>query len=197
MTGSRAGDMLATLKNGKESTSRKNLRVQLALERILGRSVESDYVSAAMRQGIEREPEAIGVYEVITGRMVRTTGFLRCTDIAAGCSLDGHINDFEGIIEVKCPIPATHLEALRSNRVPPEYIPQVTHNLMVSGAKWCDWLSYNPDFPEKINTVLVRIVREDFAIMSYRRALEAFLTEVDSAESEIREMMAREAELRA
>jgi putative phage-type endonuclease len=188
MTGSRAADMLATRSDKKEAASRRNLRTQLALERVIGRTSESDFQSAAMKQGIEREPEAIGVYEMITGRIVRQTGFLRCVDIAAGCSLDGHVNDFEGIVEIKCPIPATHLESLRTQKVPSEYIPQVTHNMMVTGARWCDWMSYNPDFPDKINTVLVRVIREDFGLMAYRRALEAFLLEVDAVEKEIRQL---------
>ena len=190
VTGSNAEDMLATRKDGKPAAGRKNLRSRLALERVLGRAVEKDFQSAAMKQGQSRELDAVNAYELITGRVVRATGFLKHDTLAAGCSLDGHVGDFEGIIEIKCPLPATHLETLRNNEVPSEYKPQVMHNMFITGAKWCDWISYNPDFPDNISTLVVRVMYSEFELMAYRRALEAFLKEVDEEEAEIRQRMA-------
>lgn len=188
VTGSDASDMCATRADGKPSTSRMNLKMKLALERVLGRAVEKDYQSAAMRQGQEREQDAVHAYELITGRVVRYTGFLRHNELQAGCSLDGHVGEFEGIIEAKCPIPATHLEALRSRKIPKNYIWQTTHNMFISGAQWCDWISHNPDFPEAIQTVIVRQIRNEFEVMAYGRALKTFLAEVEAMEAEIRQL---------
>jgi predicted phage-related endonuclease len=189
LTGSRADDVISEpTKAGKERVGRRNLRVQLALERLVGHTMESDYQSWEMRQGIEREPEAREFYEAITGSIVEQTGFLRSEEYLVGCSLDGHVDGMEGIIELKCPTPAIHLEALRYNRVPQEYMGQVWHNLWVSGAKWCDWMSYNPDFPEGAQAKRVRVKRVKSDIDRYSLAALLFLTEVEKEYKDIAQL---------
>src|SRR5437879_4169734 len=97
LTGSRAADMLATVKSG-EAASRRNLRTQLVLERLTGRVQETGFVSAAMQQGIDREADAYAAYEALTGQHLVRTGFLRHDTLMVGCSLDGHAGDFESLI---------------------------------------------------------------------------------------------------
>lgn len=179
VTGSAAADMLATLKSGGEAAGRRNLRVRLVLERITGRSQENGYQSAAMQQGTEREPDAYAMYEALTGRLLTSSGFIEHDTLAAGCSLDGHVDGFAGIIEIKSPIPATHLEYVKSGMVPGEYLKQIQHGLFITGAQWCDWLSYNPDFPEGLQVKLVRVHRNDAETAEYEKKLTAFLAEVD------------------
>jgi YqaJ-like recombinase protein len=178
LTGSRAADMCATIKSG-EAAARRNLRVQLVLERLTGRSQESAYQSPAMAQGIEREADAVGVYEATAGRLLQTTGFLVHPSLMAGCSLDGHVGDFEGIVEVKCPIAATHLDYLRSGVIPDAYMKQIIHGLWITGAGWCDWLSYSPDFPEPLQVKLVRVQRDETQMKAYELLVRQFLAEVD------------------
>lgn len=179
LCGSRSADMLATIKSGGEAAGRRNLKAQLVLERLTGRPQDSDYVSPAMQQGIDREADALLLYEALTGQVVIRTGFLSHAALLAGCSLDGHLGDFDGIVEVKCPIPATHLEYLKTGIVPDAYAKQVLHNLWISGAGWCDWLSYNPDFPDPLQVKLVRIPRVPADIDAYAEKAKAFLREVD------------------
>ena len=179
LTGSRAADMLAAGKGGAEAAGRRNLRVQLMLERLTGRSHDRGFVSAAMQQGIEREPDAQAMYEALTGRMLNLTGFVSSDSIMAGCSLDGHVGDFEGIIEIKSPLAATHLEYLRTGVVPPDYMKQILHSLWITGARWCDWLSFNSDFPESLQVKLVRVARNEAAVADYERRALAFLAEVE------------------
>jgi hypothetical protein len=171
--------MLATRKDKTEAADRRNLRMQLVLERLTGRPQESGYQSAAMVQGIEREPDACAMYEALTGRFLSTTGFLAHNDLMAGCSLDGHVGDFEGIVEVKSPIAATHWEYLRSGQIPGDYQKQIVHQLWITGAAWCDWLSYNPDFSEPLQVKLVRYERDEAQINSYELLARMFLAEVD------------------
>ncbi len=133
------------------------------------------------------------MYEGITGTLIEATGFLSHDTLQAGCSLDGHVgDDYRGIIEIKCPIPATHLDSLRSGKVPTDYYKQVTHNLWMSGAEWCDWLSYNPDFPDSLQVKLVRVYRNESEIHAYEDAVTVFLAEV-AAEVEAVSEMARKA----
>jgi len=189
LTSSRAADMLATIKSGQEAASRRNLRVQLVLERLTGRSHENGYASAAMKIGIEREADAIAAYEAITGRVLQRTGFLAHPSLMAGASLDGHCNDFEGIAEIKSPIPATHLDYLRTGTIPGEYYKQIVHALWITGAQWCDWLSFNPDFPEPLQVKLVRVPRNESEIKSYELAARLFLDEVERDAAEVRRMV--------
>jgi hypothetical protein len=171
--------MLATIKSGGEAAGRRNLRVRLVLERITGRSQENGYQSAAMQQGIEREPDAYAMYEALTGRLLTSSGFIEHDTLAAGCSLDGYVDGLQGIIEIKSPIPATHLEYLKTGIVPGEYLKQILHGLFITGAQWCDWLSYNPDFPEGLQVKLVRVQRNDAEIAEYEKKLAVFLSDVD------------------
>lgn len=179
LTASRAADMLATIKSGAPSTSRRNLLMQLVLERLTGKAQEPTYQSAAMLQGIEREADAGALYEALTGRVLYATGFLSHTGLMAGCSLDGHVGDFEGIVEVKSPIPATHLDYVKTGVIPDEYAKQIRHQLWMTGAQWCDWMSYNPDFPERLRVRLVRVERDERAMQDYDAKVRAFLEDVD------------------
>lgn len=189
VTGSAAGDMLAETKGGQWARSRTNLRVRLALERITGRPIGSDYQSNAMRKGIAREPEAVALYELNTGQIVGRCGFLRHDSLQAGFSPDGLVGD-TGLIEVKCPLPAQHLDALRGKAIVSDYRAQVQHGLWITGAQWCDWVSYCPEFPDGLQLVIRRVESNDFDRMVYERALRAFLDEVRDEESEIRSLEA-------
>lgn len=191
LTGSRAADMcLPPNKDGSEKAGRRNLRLQLVLERITSRSAESGYQSQAMRDGIEREPDALAIYEAVTGRLLQRSGFLAHTSLMAGCSLDGHIGDFAGIVEIKAPIAATHLGYLRTGVIPDEYLKQITHALWITGAEWCDWLSYCPDFPEPLQVKLVRVQRTAVDLKAYELLVRMFLAEVDREFEQVSQLMA-------
>ncbi len=171
--------MLATISKG-EAAGRRNLRTQLVLERVTGRPQGPTFTSPAMQQGTSREPEAYAAYEVLTGELLTRTGFLSHDALLVGCSLDGHVGDFDGVIEIKSPIAATHLEYLRTGTVPGDYLKQVVHALWLTGAQWCDWLSYNPEFPVGLQIKLVRLVRNEDAIAAYDAAVRTFLAEVEA-----------------
>lgn len=186
---SRAADMLSTLKSGGEAAGRRNLRVQLVLERLTGRSHENGYQSEAMRNGTDREADALGLYEAVVGVLVDKVGYVTHDTLMAGGSPDGVIGDFEGLAEAKSPIPATHLEYLRTGKVPGEYLKQVQHLLWLTGAQWCDWFSYQPDFPEPLQVKVVRVVRDEKEMESYGLAVSLFLSEVDKELAFVRSLM--------
>lgn len=183
LTGSRAADMLATIKSG-EAAARRDLRTQLVCERLTQTLQEEPFVNGAMQRGIDCEPLAFQAYEALTGQWAQRSGFLAHNTFAIGSSLDGHVGDFEGIVELKCPKSATHLKYLRSATVPAEHVAQITHNLWVSGAAWCDFLSFDDRFPAGLQTVLVRVERNEAQIAAYALAASLFLAEV-AAEVEV------------
>ncbi len=187
LTGSTAVDITRTVKSG-EAASRRNLRVQLALERITGRSEESEFQSEAMKAGVELEPQALATYEAITGTILERVGFLKCEVLMAGCSLDAFVAGRKGIVEAKAPKSATHLEYLRTRKIPNDYYWQCLHGLWVSNAEWCDFISYSPVFPEELQYLCVRLERDEQAIAAYAALASTFLAEVSVEVSEIQAM---------
>ena len=180
VTGSRAADLLAQIKSG-EAADRRNYRAALVLERLTGEPADADgFVSPAMQRGVELEPEARAAYEAQTGVLVDQTGFLAHDALLAGCSLDGHVGDFAGIVEIKCPNSATHLDALKAGGVPSKHVAQITHNLWMTGAQWCDFVSYDPRFPEGLRLYICRVEASTLDLGGYEKKLRAFLDEVDA-----------------
>lgn len=188
VTASRAGDFLARTKTGY-STSRKNYLTQLAAERLCGEPQDDGFVSPAMQRGTDLEPAAFAAYEALTGALVRRVGFLAHNDLPIGASPDGVIGDYAGIVELKVPLPVTHLGYLKAQTLPADYRPQVSHLLLVSGAAYCDFLSYCPNFTgdyAHLQTFLVRVKREDVDLATYEKELRAFLREVDDEVNALR-----------
>ncbi len=178
LTGSCASAVMAKIAKG-EAAARRDLRAKLAIERLTGRPLEEDgFVSKEMQRGIDLEPDALAAYEADTAEITRQTGFLSSQDALVGCSLDGDVRNFKGIVELKCPKSATHIGYLKAGRLPPDYQWQVTHNLWVSGAEWCDFCSYDDRMPEGLQFFRVRVTRAQMPIEEYETAALAFLAEV-------------------
>ena len=120
-TASKASAVLATIKSG-EAATRKNYRALLVAERLTGTPAES-FQSAEMKFGTETEPLARMAYEARTGAMVEEQGFIKHATLPwTGCSPDGFIGA-DGMVEIKCPNTATHIETLLGKGVPSEHIP--------------------------------------------------------------------------
>lgn len=190
LTGSVAGDMLARIKTG-EAAARRDLRLRLVCERLTGTSQEDVFVNAAMQWGIDKEADAFAAYESATGHLVNRVGFLAHESLEAGCSPDGEIGGYVGIVELKCPKSATHLKYLRAGTVPSDYLPQITHNLWITGAAWCDFASFDDRFPPSLQLVRVRVERNQADIDAYELMARAFLVEVEKELAELSEREAR------
>ena len=105
-----------------------------------------------------------------------------------------------GIVEVKCPQPAAHFELLQTRVVPDAYQKQCLHALWISGAAWCDFVSYQPDFTgslEALQLVVIRIDRDAIAVAEYELRARAFLREVDLAVDAARTLADTAGRLRA
>jgi predicted phage-related endonuclease len=178
LTGSRAPDMMATIKSGAWSASRRNLCVGMALERMTGKPYERSFSSRVTTQGKEGEPLLLSTYEAKSGNIVERTGFLSVDGMPIGCSLDGSVNNFEGIVEGKFPESATHRDYLKSQQIPEIYRYQCIHNMWVSNARWCDFVSFDPSWPEHMQYMCIRMERNEQEIATYAAAVTRFLAEV-------------------
>ena len=192
VTGTSAADVLATLKSGGEAAARRDLRARLVVERITGTPVDTGagFQSAEMRWGVEHERAARHAYDAATGAIVRSIGFVSHDTIAAGCSPDGLVygtgdNPLLGLVEVKCPKSATHLATLMSPKIPPEYAPQILHNCWITGAVYCDFVSFDPRFPPDVRLVVVRTTPSAVERDAYELAVRILLGDVDRAVDEL------------
>lgn len=177
-TASRAAAVLAKIKSG-EAATRRDYKLQLAVERLVGRPQENGFLSADMQRGIDLEAAARCYYEIESGEIVRSVGFLSMLEHEAGCSPDGRVD--RGIVGFKCPKSTTHVEYLRCNRVPPEYVPQVTHEFwVVDDAEFYDFVSYDDRLPAELQGFIVRAYRNEFDIAGYEKEVLKFLDEVEA-----------------
>lgn len=165
---------------GSESTTKRDKRIQIALERLTKRSLDMDgYRSPAMEYGTQREPDARMAYEAHTGVLLTTVGFLSVDDLLIGASPDGIVGDFAGGAEIKCPKSATHLEYLRTPGIPADYLPQMRHQLLVTGAPWWDFVSFDDRMPDDLQLVVRRLWAKDADLPAHELACRAFLYEVE------------------
>jgi putative phage-type endonuclease len=192
VTASRISDVIAKTKTGV-STSRQNYLVQLVSERLTGKKGDS-FVNQAMLDGIEREGAARELYMRTRGVSVTEVGFFDHPTIAmSGASPDGAVNAEEegkyiGLIEIKCPLETTHTNTLMSKSVPSKYIPQMQWQLACTNARWVDFVSYNPNFPEELQLFVARVDRDDSYIIGELEAeVIKFLNEIEQTIIKLKE----------
>jgi putative phage-type endonuclease len=191
VTASRISDVIAKTKTGV-STSRQNYLIQLVSERLTGKKGDS-FVNQAMLDGIERESAARALYMLNRDVSVTEVGFFDHPVIKnSGASPDGAVNaeeegKYAGLIEIKCPIETTHTNTLMSKSVPSKYIPQMQWQLSCTGARWVDFVSYNPNFPAELQIFIARVDRDDSYITELETEVIKFLDEVDATILKLKE----------
>lgn len=177
VTASRIADLTAKTKSGW-STSRANYMAQLIAERLTGVVVES-FTNAAMQWGTETEPQARAAYRFFTDNEVSEVGFVPHPTIEmSGASPDGLVGD-DGLIEIKCPGTATHIESLLNEGVDSKYIKQMQWQLACTGRKWCDFVSFDPRLTTELQIKIERINRDGVFIATLESDVKEFLKEMN------------------
>jgi len=171
-------DKIITTKGEPSKQSQKYL-YKLAGEFVAGKSEET-YQNASMLRGVELEAEARQCYELITGETVKQIG-LCIADEGYACSPDGIVGD-DGLLEIKCPLAATHVGYLLKNNLPSDYFQQVQGQLLVTGRKWCDFMSYYPG----IKPLIIRVERNEKFITALKVELEIFCNELKEIVNKIK-----------
>ena len=120
---------------------------------------EPSYKSEAMQRGNDLEPLAKERYFQETFGAIRSITMFISDCSNYGYSPDGLIGD-DGLIEIKCPLATTHANYLLNNKLPTDYLQQVQGGLWVSGRKWCDFVSYHPNFKEN-DIFIIRVDRDE------------------------------------
>lgn len=174
LTASRANDACAA----ETTAAYQNYLWQLVAERET-KTVEESYVSADMERGSELEPLARAAYEVHTGTFVTQTGFWPHPEIKwFGASPDGLVGD-DGLIEIKCPRTSTHLRYRSEGKVPTKYKRQMMCQLLCTGRKWVDFVSFDNRVRESKQLFIVRFEPKGKDIMEMLEGIQKFLQNVE------------------
>lgn len=183
VTASRVADVVGRTKTGY-GAGRANYMAQLIAERLTNTVAEA-YTNAAMIHGTETEPEARSAYEFYQGVSVKEVAFVPHPAIdQAGCSPDGLVGD-DGLVEIKCPNTATHLDTLLGHAVPSKYETQMQFQMACTGRQWCDFVSFDPRMPENMRLFIKRLPRDDKRIAELEKEIAAFLLEMAVKLSEL------------
>lgn len=177
---------IANVLMAKTTAGYKNYMADLIVERLTGAKTES-FTNAAMQWGVDQEPLARAEYEIKTGNFVDQVTFVEHPSIEMfGCSPDGLIGE-DGLVEIKCPNTATHIDYVMADKVPSNYVPQMQCHLAVTGRKWCDFVSFDPRLPDGLSMFIVRVERDDEYIEKMEKEVRKFLDEVNQAVLKLKE----------
>ena len=176
VTASRVADVIAKTKSGY-GAGRANYLADLVVERLTGQKAQG-FSNAAMEWGTEQEPHARAAYSAKTGILVEEVGFIDHPTVAmSGASPDGFAE--EGLIEVKCPNTSTMLEFILDGKPPQKYVTQMQWQMACTGRPWCDFVSFDPRLPERLQLLVVRVPRDDDYIAMLEAEVKKFLAELD------------------
>ena len=187
VTASRVADVIAKTKSGY-SASRENYMAQLICERMTNTVAES-YTNAAMQWGTETEPLARAAYESLADVLVDEVGYVQHPRIErAGASPDGLIGLF-GLLEIKCPNTATHIDTLITEQVPTKYITQMQWQMVCTGRAWCDFVSFDPRLPNGLQVFVKRVEFDTEYAATLEIEVVKFLAELDTKISKLNERL--------
>ncbi len=178
VTASRVADVVARTKSGW-GASRANYMAELIAERLTGCPAVG-FTNAAMAWGTEQEPFARRAYAAQVGADVSEIGFVSHPEIAmTGCSPDGLIGE-DGLVELKAPNTATHLDTLLGETIPAKYVTQMQWQMACTGRAWCDFASFDPRLPASMSLFVQRVPRDASLILELETEVAAFIAEIDA-----------------
>jgi putative phage-type endonuclease len=176
VTASRVADVIARTKTGY-GASRANYMAEIVAEMLTGAPCESGFVNAAMQWGTNTEPQARAAVEFVHDITVELAGFVDHPTIPqSGASPDGYI-ETDGLIEIKCPNTATHIDTLLGKTVPAKYITQMQWQMACTGRAYCLFASFDPRMPPHMQLFVQRVNRDDATIRMLEGEVSRFLAE--------------------
>ena len=146
-----------------------------------------------MVYGIECEPEARAAYAFAQDVEMEEVGFIDHPSIEmVGCSPDGLVGK-DGLVEIKCPNTATHIDTLLTGKIDLAYVDQMQFQMGVTGREWCDYVSYDKRLPEPMRLFVCRIPRDQKRITKLELETCLFLNDLDATVDLLRKRYMQEA----
>jgi putative phage-type endonuclease len=186
VTASKIADVMAKTKSGP-SAMRTNYMADLVAERLTG-IPKQGFTNDAMRWGTETEPQARAMYELETGLTVVETGFVAHPSIdGTGASPDGLVDE-TGLVEIKCPNTATHIETLRGGKIDRKYLLQMHWQMICTGRDWCDFVSFDPRLPLEMQMHIQRVERDAELCEEITAEVTQFLADLNEAVDDLQRL---------
>ncbi|EAX9770593.1 exonuclease [Salmonella enterica] len=179
VTASRLYDVMARTKSGY-AASRQNYMAELICQRLTGKP-EEGFTNTAMMRGTELEPVAREMYALNEfDAVISEVGLIDHPTIAGfAASPDGLVND-DGLIEIKCPNTWTHLQTLKTGVPKRQYLLQMHAQMMCTGRKWCDFVSFDDRLPPELAYFKTRINFDEVLAEEIEQEVVKFLTELET-----------------
>lgn len=169
---------LSNVMMAKTTAGYQNYMAQMICERLTGKPVDT-FKSAAMEHGNETEPQARAFYELESGNDVSECGFVQHPKLEmSGASPDGLIGS-EGLVEIKCPQPSKHIKNLMGGNIDKSYTLQMQWQMACTQRLWCDFVSFNPSFPDHLQIHIQRVQYDAEVVKEITEAVTKFLAEVE------------------
>lgn len=166
---------IITPKTGKLSASVDTYIAELIAE--TQEDTTEQVQSYWMERGRLLEGEARSYYEFAKEVDVQQVGLI--LNYGVGYSPDGLIKP-KGGLEIKCPMPKTHIKYLMAGELPSEYRPQVHGGLYIAELEWLDFMSYCPGY----NPLLIRVVPSEYT-EQLAHAIDTFLERYEAAKKRV------------
>jgi len=182
VTASRISDVMAS----KTTAAYRDYRAQIVAEILTGQPQESGFTNAAMQWGTEQEKFARAEYELACDWTVNEIGIVLHPTIERGAASPDGLVSTNGLVEIKCPKTATHLQTLIDKKQPRQYENQMLWQMACTGREWVDFVSYDPRLPDDLQLFVHRFDRDDKRIEEIEAAVTQFLSEVDEMIDNIR-----------
>ena len=143
-----------------EAAARKHIDYLIAQTMFTSAELGEVIPTGAMDRGTDMEPIARIEFENAFDLEVEKVGFCYDPELSnmIGFSPDGFLKGRTSGLEIKCPLPHTHLGYLRKGKLPTAYRAQVHGAMAISGAREWYFMSYCPKLP----TLTLRIERNGY-----------------------------------
>ena len=155
---------------------------QLALDLAGEDRPEEAYSGAACEWGQEQEANARAEYERIKFVSVMPAEFQVSPDLPfVGGTADGLVGA-QGGVEIKCPYNSI-IHAHPEDNLKESYLWQLHGYIWIYNRQWWDFMSYDPRFPEDMQSKIIRVERDEAPIAKMKsRCLEAHRMAVEIAQ---------------
>lgn len=187
-TGSAFKKAMATARTGGKDSfgqTAMDYALELAGERMGG---EDEAVETLpMARGTSLEGEALTLYEDTMFNTVRRKLFYVHDSLRCAASPDGMFDEDgkTGVVEVKCMKSSKHAGCWYEQVVPAEHVIQVQFNLWITGADFCDFVSYHPSVREDMRLCVIRMPRSSDLITDISMRAIKFMAKVDEVSRQL------------
>lgn len=161
------------------SADRDSLLTEKIYERLTGKPWPS-FMTGPMQRGLDLEPIARMTYAIIKGHEVDEAGLVPHPKIKGShASPDGYVGG-KGLVEIKAPEVKAHMKLHDTGSISHDHMTQMQWQLAVTGRDWVDYVSFNPDFPLRMQLWTRRIPRDPAYIAEMEREIAKFVSELEA-----------------